>query len=474
MSSKVIKAVKNAKGTIKTALLSDPSIINANMNTPGTSTGLKRRPGRPKKTKRTFGNKKPKSLNSDGEILKNKFDTLSSLDDMSEGENSDHSQDQEIQKKPQQMPPIVVTSNINNVKQFYEDIKQQSKAETIHFKSYKDTKQIITYNKNDYSEIQKYLESKEIQFYAYTLKEDKPKKLCLKGIDKSYDVTDIYNDILKLTSEVIKVVQLKSLKDKKEMLNVYLVYFKSVCDINVIVKTIRYLCDHKIKWEPYHKSRKNMVTQCSKCQRFGHASNNCNHPYRCIKCTEVHEVNQCKITKEDKPKCVNCSLEHPANYRNCKAYKEYIAAKKKQFRRPQTDKYTPNFINYQNNNNKNHNNNNSSVLYSTVLSGQNNSVSNSQFSTNNTQTSNFNASQRSQINTQNINQQIPVSTQHAVTSNPSNFNFIMNEINQLFGMTILQLNNKIQSFMPKYLSETNIQEKKILLLSFLIEAQVFN
>lgn len=476
MSSKVNKTTKNAKGSIKTALLSDPSIINAAMSTPGTSTGIKRRPGRPKKIKRTFGNKKPKSQNSDGEIHSNKFDVLSSLeDDMSEDGDSVHSEDQEIPKKSQQMPPIVVTSNINNVKQFYDEIKHQSKAETIHFKSYKDTKQIITYNKNDYCEIQKYLESKQVQFYAYTLKEDKPKKLCLKGIDKSYDVTDIYNDILELTSDVIKVVQLKSLKDKKELLNVYLVYFKSVCDVNVIVKTIRYLCDHKIKWEPYHKSRKNMVTQCNKCQRFGHAANNCNHPYRCIKCTEVHEVNQCKITPEDKPKCVNCSLEHPANYRNCKAYKEYIAAKKKQFRRPQTDKFTNNFINNQNKNNNNNKIRNNSVLYSTVLRGQNNAISNSQFSTNTTQTSNFISTQQSQINTHNNNQPKPVSSQHATASNSSNnFNFILNEINQLFGMTINQLNYKIQSFLPKYLSETNIQEKKILLLSFLIEAQVFN
>lgn len=369
------------------------------------------------------------------------------------------------------MTPIVVTANINNVKNFYDEIKQNSKDGTIiHFKSYKDTKHIITYNKIDYCNTQKYLQSKNIEFYAYTLKEDKPKKLCLKGIDKSYDVTDIYNEILQFTSDVIKVVQLKSLKDKNEMLSVYLVYFKSSCEINVMVKTIRYLCDHKIKWEPYHKSRKNMVTQCSKCQRFGHGSNNCNYSYRCIKCISQHEVNQCKNTPGDKPRCVNCSLEHPANYRNCKAYKEYIAAKKKQFRRPQTDKFSTNFINPQNKNNNAYNNNNlhNSVRYSSVLKGQFNAIPNSQFSSNSTQTNNFISSQQSQINT--LNQPKPVSTQHSTTSNSSNFNFILNEINQLFGMTINQLNNKIQQFLPKYLNETNIQEKKILLISFLIRS----
>lgn len=78
------------------------------------------------------------------------------------------------------MPPIVVTQNINNVKEFYDEIKKHSNVETIDFKSYKDTKHIITYNKSDYSEIQKYLENKQVLFYAYYLKEDKPQKTVLK------------------------------------------------------------------------------------------------------------------------------------------------------------------------------------------------------------------------------------------------------------------------------------------------------
>lgn len=469
MSSKVFKATRNAtKGSIKNAAIAEFKKPDINIQ-PGTSTGIKRRPGRPKKNTR---NSKRKCEDTQSNVT-DVTDTQDGMSEDDEGEeDSVDSEKTQIKPKVQQMPPIVVTQNIKNVKEFYDEIKQNSKAETIHFKSYKDTKQIITYNKTDYSEIQKYLESKQILFYAYTLKEDKPKKLCLKGIDKSYDVTDIHNDILKLSTEVIKVVQLKSLKDKKELLNVYLVHFKSTCDLNEIVKTIRYLCDHKVKWEPYHKSRKNMVTQCNRCQRFGHASNNCNHPFRCIKCISDHEVGQCKITKEDKPACVNCSLEHPANYRNCKVYKEYIKDKKKQSRRPQPDKFTTDYNKYEYKNIGSNINKNSATQYSTVIKGHNNAFSNSQFDSNTTQQSNFTSTQQSQIITQ--NQPKPVSSQPVPASNSSNFNFILNEIKQLFGMTINQLNDKIKNFLPNYLSETDIQQKKILLLGFLIETQVFD
>lgn len=173
--------------------------------------------------------------------------------------------------------------------------------------------------------------------------------------------------------------------------------------------------------------------------------------------------------KEDKPACVNCSLEHPANYRNCKVYKEYIKDKKKQSRRPQTDKFTTDYNKYQYKNLSNQNNNKTS--FSTVLKGQNIEISNSQFAASTSQASNFTSTQQSQSNTQ--NQPKPVSSQPVSASNSSNFNFILNEIKQLFGMTINQLNDKIKNFLPNYLSETDIQQKKILLLGFLIETQVF-
>lgn len=79
-----------------------------------------------------------------------------------------------------------------------------------------------------------------------------------------------------------------------------------------------------IRWE---KLKTNKTVQCWNCQSLGHSSNNCNLPYRCVKCTEKHEPGQCLIDSsntehliENKNKlhCILCGNSgHPASYRGC-------------------------------------------------------------------------------------------------------------------------------------------------------------
>ena len=74
-----------------------------------------------------------------------------------------------------------------------------------------------------------------------------------------------------------------------------------------------------VYWEPL---RKNQIFQCKRCQRVGHASANCNLPYRCVKCLDDHQPGQCKRTKdptnESTVACVNCQkFGHPAIYIGC-------------------------------------------------------------------------------------------------------------------------------------------------------------
>jgi hypothetical protein len=53
---------------------------------------------------------------------------------------------------------------------------------------------------------------------------------------------------------------------------------------------------------------------------------NCARKYPCVKCPEIHEPGQCKVTKSDEtlPYCHNCKeLGHPASYRGCPKYRDY-------------------------------------------------------------------------------------------------------------------------------------------------------
>ena len=71
--------------------------------------------------------------------------------------------------------------------------------------------------------------------------------------------------------------------------------------------------------------------RCFKCQKFGHGANKCNSlKVFCGKCSGEHDSADCDISV---PKCVNCSLPHASNSRDCpkfKLEKEIVAYRAKE------------------------------------------------------------------------------------------------------------------------------------------------
>jgi hypothetical protein len=69
------------------------------------------------------------------------------------------------------------------------------------------------------------------------------------------------------------------------------------------------------------------VTQCFKCQRFGHTTRACSSPPRCGHCagdhdTRDHGTGECP--NESQVKCANCGQRHKAWDRTCRLYKEKL------------------------------------------------------------------------------------------------------------------------------------------------------
>ena len=71
--------------------------------------------------------------------------------------------------------------------------------------------------------------------------------------------------------------------------------------------------------------RRPAITQCHRCQGFGHLQNCCYEIPRCVKCGLNHLTSDCTRPKMDKakddndpPSCVNCGKPgHPANWVGC-------------------------------------------------------------------------------------------------------------------------------------------------------------
>ena len=71
--------------------------------------------------------------------------------------------------------------------------------------------------------------------------------------------------------------------------------------------------------------------RCFKCQKFGHGANGCHSDkVFCGKCSGEHDTADCAVSV---PKCVNCSLPHSSNSRDCpkfKLEKEIVAYRAKE------------------------------------------------------------------------------------------------------------------------------------------------
>uniref|UniRef100_A0A6V7JBE4 Pre-C2HC domain-containing protein n=1 Tax=Bracon brevicornis TaxID=1563983 RepID=A0A6V7JBE4_9HYME len=175
-----------------------------------------------------------------------------------------------------------------------------------------------------YKNILLILKDRQIDHYSYSLKNEKPKSIVLKGITQ-----DIDPDILKFKIldkkpkdvEIVKVIPMDSNNSRNKN---YIIQVSPTSNISEL-KKINLLNFQRVHWE---KLRKDQPFQCKNCQQFGHCSSNCNLKFRCVKCAQSHDYGKCPLPKEcdrNLLHCANCDQSgHPANYKGCAFYKTAI------------------------------------------------------------------------------------------------------------------------------------------------------
>lgn len=344
------------------------------------------------------------------------------------------------------LPPSKITQKLNNLKEAKQSIKQWSSG-TVHFRSGKEHTEILVYSVTDHKLLQTKLKEENIQFFTFTPPSEIPKKLVIKGIDSSYSTDEILDDLQKQLSEhkitVVKVVPLLDKNGQSSANNPCLVYFNSNTNINFVTRSIRYCCDHRIKWDHFRTPLKNKGTQCRNCQRMGHVAKNCGLPYRCVKCTSQHLPGQCPKQKTDKPVCVNCSQYHTSNWRGCEVIKNYNDSKRESSRvnNQTTAPALPQVLSSQNTNQHR-----PRRLYSDVIKPKT-----------------PNPTLASHVSSSNVN----ASSVSASQSHSNSFSFLETEVNSLFNLKLSDLILKMRQFIPQYHSLSDNSEKQLMLLQFL-------
>ena len=232
-------------------------------------------------------------------------------------------------EKPIQRPPPIMITGVEDYKALYSLIKNHTKLDfnikLLNNNIYK----INVLNSDDYRTVTAALNIEKTSWYSYENKQSRPIKIVIKNLHHSWSSEDIVSYLQAQNLKAISAINMLKYKTK-EPLDMFLVSFDSSEDIKRIYE-LKTILNTIIKIEPPKQSK--WIPQCKSCQGFNHTKNYCSKPPRCVKCAGKHRTEECDKPEKEKPKCVNCGEDHPANYRGCLVAKELQKLRKKQTKR---------------------------------------------------------------------------------------------------------------------------------------------
>ena len=209
-----------------------------------------------------------------------------------------------------------------------------------------------------------FLNSKHMQYYTHSLRENKRVKICLYGLwNMNAEELKKELNVLGIVPVEIKILEIRNKKYADQC--IYLLYFlkKDGIRISGLRKTFS-VFNCVVRWEYYSPKIKG-PTQCSRCQDYGHGSENCKRNFKCVRCGDTHQSSLCphlplptvdekgneipgtiRKIPVAKVKCANCGKNHTANFKFCPAREKYINIQQNARSKLQHDKgkiHTPHF-----------------------------------------------------------------------------------------------------------------------------------
>ncbi|KAM0726761.1 Nucleic-acid-binding protein from transposon X-element [Formica fusca] len=185
-------------------------------------------------------------------------------------------------------------------------IKYQTNRTAVHTETQEDYKKLIAI-----------LESDGAQYHTFIPKDRKAKAFVIRGLPKNIDNQDIKNELKEFDIQVNNCNEMTGTHNP-----LYMVTILGSINIRILVHKVKYLNHTKITWERYLNKKR--VTQCHRCQEWGHATSNCHVTPKCLKCAENHLTRECKKPATIPARCANCGKDHPANAIICEKYIEKL------------------------------------------------------------------------------------------------------------------------------------------------------
>lgn len=236
--------------------------------------------------------------------------------------NQDDNTNTDISRpKSARMPPIIV-KNIPTGNFFANNKKLQSLlSQPLKITYSSEGIKYLTSCRDDYDKLYTILQTENLQFYSHEPRETKLLQVVLKGLPAFVESDTLKTELELLDFQIEHVRQITvpcydtDGIPTRRRIPIWILTLPN----NEHSRTIYQLQDinnHIIKIESYRP--RPHITQCHKCQGFGHTSRRCNLPTRCVKCGNNHLFAECPLKGPVHiPKCANCDGAHTASYSQC-------------------------------------------------------------------------------------------------------------------------------------------------------------
>lgn len=169
----------------------------------------------------------------------------------------------------------------------------------------------------DFRTIVAFLKQQGATYYTYQLTEDKPFRVVIRGLHPSIEAGQITED---LTSKGFSVRSVTNVISREKVpLPLFFIDLERTANVEGIYSLGQMLFT-KIKVEEPRRNRH--VSQCHRCQQYGHTRHYCTLPPRCVRCGDGHFSNECTKTRLEPAKCALCKENHPSSYKGCMAYRD--------------------------------------------------------------------------------------------------------------------------------------------------------
>jgi len=249
-------------------------------------------------------------------LLPNQFAVLSD----NESDNEENGAPPQSNPRSARIPPIVIYSYLNNHSATLKQVNEKLTT-PVDVKSKANRLLLYTKSSHDYNILLTEIQAAKLAYHTYPPPEATQPRLVLKGIPPNVPEEDVREELAAHDIQTVRITQItktdKSTQTVITKYRIFVITFQPGTDMRRVLQ-LHKLCHCIIRWEKYKSSRP--VRQCFNCQYFGHSSNFCRRPSKCVKCDQQHASKDCTKPASSPPKCVNCGGDHPANFTGCPQY----------------------------------------------------------------------------------------------------------------------------------------------------------